>query len=126
MKLINTQCFINFFAEDKLAPVVTHVDDITKIIGSNVNETTVTWTEPTATDNSGSVFLRFQTYAPGSAFPIGITKVTYIFSDSSENNASTSFNVIVIRRKFTKDTKKLYSKHTTGHLFTKLTSRLWL
>ena len=81
------------------------MDDITKIIDSDVNETTVNWTELQATDNSGDVFLTFRTHSPGSTFPIGITTVTYTFTDSSNNTASRSFNVIVIKRKFTKDTK---------------------
>ncbi|XP_070546061.1 uncharacterized protein [Ptychodera flava] len=53
------------------------------------------WEEPTADDNSGTLF-RNRTAAPGDCFPQGATEVTYIFTDSSANNVSCSFNITVI------------------------------
>ncbi len=58
--------------------------------------TTATWTEPTATDNSGVVTLTGRTHAPGSTFNLGVTQVTYTFTDGSGNSATCTFNVIVV------------------------------
>jgi hypothetical protein len=56
----------------------------------------VTWAMPTATDNAPGVTLR-QTEGParGAAFPIGVTRVTYVASDAAGNNASATFTVTV-------------------------------
>ena len=54
----------------------------------------VSWTEPTATDNSGNQTLT-PSHNPGSAFPIGTTTVTYISTDPTGNTATCSFNVTV-------------------------------
>ena len=55
---------------------------------------TVTWTPPTATDNSGAVTLT-SSHNPGDSFNIGRTAVTYTATDSSSNVATSSFDVIV-------------------------------
>ncbi|XP_071785173.1 uncharacterized protein [Asterias amurensis] len=55
----------------------------------------VTWTPPTATDNSGTAFIIFSSSSPGSVFPAGTTPVSYVFSDPSQNYASCSFFVTV-------------------------------
>ena len=62
------------------------------VVGSG--DVSVTWTEPTATDDSGSVGLT-QTASPGDTFPFGTTEVAYTFSDLTGNSAVCSFNVIV-------------------------------
>ncbi|WP_040401415.1 HYR domain-containing protein, partial [Cecembia lonarensis] len=54
----------------------------------------VTWTAPTATDNSGSVNL-ISNFAPGSFFPVGSTTVTYTASDAAGNTSVCSFIVTV-------------------------------
>ncbi len=61
----------------------------------------MTWTEPTATDNSGVVTLSQRTHAPGSFFVVGTTAVTYTYVDGSGNSAQCTFDVRVIERKFT-------------------------
>ena len=53
----------------------------------------VTWTEPTATDNSGMTPTVTQSHQPGVSFPVGITQVTYTFTDMAENEAMCSFSV---------------------------------
>ncbi|XP_072175625.1 uncharacterized protein [Diadema setosum] len=55
----------------------------------------VTWTEPTASDNSGMVTLT-STHEPGASFPIGSTTVTYTATDVGGNTAMCSFNVNVL------------------------------
>jgi hypothetical protein len=46
----------------------------------------VSWTPPTASDNSGSVNLT-SNFEPGSFFPVGTTLVTYTATDAAGNTA---------------------------------------
>ena len=55
---------------------------------------TISWTAPTATDNSGTQTLT-STHNPGDSFPIGTTTVTYTATDAAGNSANCSFDVIV-------------------------------
>ena len=55
---------------------------------------TATWTEPTASDNTGFVTLT-STQNPGDMFPIGATLVTYTATDASGNKAICLFTVTV-------------------------------
>ena len=54
----------------------------------------VTWTEPTASDNSGFYTIT-SSHSSGASFSIGITTVTYTVVDSAGNTAAYSFNVTV-------------------------------
>ena len=54
----------------------------------------VTWTSPTASDNSGSVTLT-SNYDPGDTFPIGETVVRYNATDPDSNAAMSSFTVTI-------------------------------
>ena len=55
---------------------------------------TISWTAPTATDNSGTQTLTSD-YNPGDSFLIGTTTVTYTSTDGAGNTAICSFDVIV-------------------------------
>ncbi|PIK47326.1 putative hyalin, partial [Apostichopus japonicus] len=55
----------------------------------------ITWTEPSATDISGTAMLVDRTHAPNDFFPVGITKVIYTFTDSSQNGAVCSFIISI-------------------------------
>jgi large repetitive protein len=56
----------------------------------------VTWTAPIATDNcSGSTITQTAGPASGSAFPIGITTITYTATDAAANSVSASFTITV-------------------------------
>ena len=55
----------------------------------------VWWEEPTASDNSGS-FKMTSTHRPGDSFPIGLTNVTYIAVDPSNNTANSTFTIEVV------------------------------
>ena len=55
----------------------------------------VTWTAPTATDNSGSADLE-SNFEPGAVFPVGTTRVTYTATDAAGNQATCSFDVTVV------------------------------
>ncbi|XP_071785176.1 uncharacterized protein [Asterias amurensis] len=82
---------------DAIRPVITATsDDVTVTVPFQSPGTTVDWTEPTATDNSGS-FSTTKTNEPGTFFPTGSsTPVTYTFTDAAGNFASTTFTVRVI------------------------------
>ena len=54
----------------------------------------VTWSEPTASDNSGLITLTSD-YNPGLEFSIGNTYVTYTATDPSGNSATLSFTITV-------------------------------
>ena len=54
----------------------------------------VTWTEPTATDDSGVAPTVVSTHQPGESFPVGTTEVIYIFADQEGNDATCSFTIM--------------------------------
>ncbi|XP_077992799.1 uncharacterized protein LOC144446830 [Glandiceps talaboti] len=56
---------------------------------------TVEWTPPSATDNSGEIITPVVSHQPGDTFPVGMETVTYQFTDSSLNTASCYFTVSV-------------------------------
>ncbi|MDP4189064.1 MAG: HYR domain-containing protein, partial [Bacteroidota bacterium] len=72
--------------------------NITKVNDPGTCGAAVTWAEPTATDNCTSVsnLIWTKSNTPGSAFPVGITHVTYIVADAAGNQSNTcGFDVIV-------------------------------
>ncbi len=92
-------CTFNVKVNDKEAPTISNCPaNITVQTGANSTlcSQTATWTEPTATDNcDGSVTFFSRSHAPGSAFNVGTTQVTYVFKDAAGNQNTCSFNVIV-------------------------------
>ncbi len=54
----------------------------------------VTWTEPDATDRSGTP-RETASHQPGFEFPVGTTNVLYTFADNANNVATCSFSVTV-------------------------------
>ena len=87
---------------DVSPPIITPIREVTKKLPMSLNAagTRVSWTEPTAMDDSGHVTLKSRSHDSGSFFPIGTTTVTYVFTDDSENEASMSFRVVVKESKF--------------------------
>jgi Bacterial Ig domain/HYR domain len=56
----------------------------------------VSWTEPTATDNcDGALSYISRSHSPGSSFDVGTTEVTYTFRDSAGNSDQCRFDVTV-------------------------------
>ncbi len=53
----------------------------------------VTWIEPTAVDNSGGQPSVVQSHQPGQLFDVGVTQVTYTFTDVAGNQAQCAFTV---------------------------------
>ena len=60
----------------------------------------VSWTEPTATDDSGVAPSRTRSHAPGQSFPVATTLVTYRFTDESGNSDTCQFQVVVVGSKW--------------------------
>ncbi|MFL0354731.1 HYR domain-containing protein [Xanthomarina sp. GH4-25] len=57
----------------------------------------VNWTEPTATDNCSVMsFVQTIGLTNGSTFPLGITTITYVVTDGSNNSYSDNFTITVI------------------------------
>ncbi|PIK34616.1 hyalin [Apostichopus japonicus] len=86
---------VQVFSVDDTPPDVTCIQDITRIVTIDSTGTTVSWTEPTATDTSGVVSLQSRSHAPGDFFSPGTTQVTYIFVDPSGQTAFCIFTVTV-------------------------------
>ena len=91
----------HFILVDSNAPIVNCIEDVISEIGFNIGGTVVSWTEPTATDNSGVVNLASRSRAPGSFFVVGNSEVTYVFVDGNGNRASCTFTVSVLEGKIT-------------------------
>ena len=68
---------------------------------------TVTWNEPTATDNSGGNVQRTSTHFPGQSYQVGMTMIMYTFTDPSGNQAFCNFVVTV-------STCKIFDIHKYG------------
>ena len=81
---------------DNIDPVIYWcLTDISVAIPLGFTGTTISWPEPTATDNSGSTVGFTSTSSPGDTFNVGTTQVTYTFVDGSGNDAFCSFFVTV-------------------------------
>ena len=80
--------------EDTQPPVInTCPDSINNVIPIGITSIAITWTEPTATDNSGISPTVTQSHQPGDSFPVGVTQVTYTFTDMAGNEATCFFTV---------------------------------
>ncbi len=76
-------------------PVFANIpNDKTQSTDPGLPTSVVSWTEPTASDNSGSV-TQTSSHNPGDVFPIGDTVVTYTAVDPYGNSKTKSFVVTV-------------------------------
>ncbi len=82
---------------DSTAPVVTVPGNVSVSTDPGQSTAVVSYATPTATDNVGvtSGPTRTAGLASGSAFPVGITTVTYAASDAAGNTGTGSFTVTV-------------------------------
>ncbi|XP_072018035.1 hyalin-like [Amphiura filiformis] len=81
---------------DTTAPVISNCpNDIQVDAPAGSTTSTVVWTEPIATDDSGVEPTSVKTRVPGSSFNVGSTLVVYAFSDQADNTALCTFNVVV-------------------------------
>ena len=85
-------------APDTTPPTISNCPgDISQTIPATQTLAVVSWTAPTATDDVSTPdqILRVATHAPNSAFAVGTTTVTYIFSDAAGNDALCMFDIII-------------------------------
>ena len=82
---------------DTIAPVVSNcpIQGIRGTAPTGASSVIVTWTEPTAIDNSGGTVTRTSNRSPGLPYPIGVTNIEYTFTDPSRNQAFCRFTVTV-------------------------------
>ena len=79
---------------DPTAPIISNCPQSTQYtIPIGTTSRVVTWTEPTATDDSGLAPTVIQSHQPGSSFPVGTTQVMYTFRDAVGNEAICSFEI---------------------------------
>ena len=86
---------------DNIPPVVSGcpIQGVTVTAPQGSSSASATWTEPTATDNSGGVVTRLSNRSPGQSFSLGNTQITYTFTDPSGNQAFCRFTVTVLSGK---------------------------
>ncbi|KAJ8041828.1 Hyalin [Holothuria leucospilota] len=87
---------VSVTAVDTTPPTLMCAQDVQETIELGRTGTAVFWTEPTATDISGTVSLQSRSHSPGSTFPVGETTVTYVFIDNAGNSATCTFRVVVL------------------------------
>ncbi|PIK47309.1 hypothetical protein BSL78_15809 [Apostichopus japonicus] len=81
---------------DNMGPIISGCPaDFEVTIELGQTSTTVTWTEPTATDISGFAMLSDRSNAPNDVFFLGNNEVTYVFVDNSNNMAECSFVITI-------------------------------
>ena len=82
---------------DNEAPTIVALPaDITASTDAGLATAVVSWAAPTATDNApGATITQTSGPASGSAFPIGVTTITYTAQDAAGNTTTQSFNVTV-------------------------------
>ena len=80
---------------DSESPVITGLPSLVRNTNPGQPNARVTWTPPTAIDNSGPVTLT-SNHQPGSLFNIGTHTVVYTANDQHGNVETASFEVTVI------------------------------
>ena len=88
--------FLSYFAVDTVPPQISNCPkDIEESMEVGNMSKQIFWTEPQASDLSGSASLSYQSHKSGGAFGFGKTEVTYKFSDKTENSAICKFRISI-------------------------------
>ncbi|XP_072175569.1 uncharacterized protein [Diadema setosum] len=90
----SAECRFNVTLTDGEAPIIQCPDNVTVTVADGQSTAPVTWSEPTATDNSGQVTISTD-LSPGT-YPIGQQTVTATATDTEGNQATCTFEVTVI------------------------------
>ena len=94
MLFINTSLLISV---DDVPPVIQNcIDNLSETTPLGTGGRIMSWTSPTATDNSGVVTLASRSHRSGQFLPTGTTTVIYRFVDGSGNEAICSFDISII------------------------------
>ena len=94
-------------------------NDITLTVDPGKCNKYVSWVEPEALPTCRGAVTRTRSHVPGSVFPIGVTTVTYKFSDPNGNTSSCSF-LITIKSNAVKLKKSHRYVDTSGNAITQL------
>ncbi len=95
---VSSSCNATVTVMDTTSPVISDCPaNITVNTGPGraTCDQTVSWTPPTAKDNCGLASFE-PNITPGSLFPVGMTTVTYVATDTSGNSTPCSFTVTVV------------------------------
>ena len=93
--LLICYCHFVYLSSDVESPVINGCPgNQSGVTDSGIATGTVSWTAPTATDNSGTQTLT-STHNPGDPFPIGTTTVTYTAIDAAGNTDTCNFDVVI-------------------------------
>ena len=106
-------------SDDNQAPVSdTCPEDMLIILDSSQQDTSISWSAPTASDRCGLADLFFN-FAPGTRFPEGIHRVNYTAIDSLGNKDSCFFNIAITKDSLVDPiTSDKYLDHSNGFKFT--------
>ena len=85
---------LSLISDNENPKIVNTPSNVTQHTDNGLPTAVVTWTEPTATDNSGSVTLT-SSHDSGSTFNIGVTIVTYSAIDETSNMVTETFTVTI-------------------------------
>ncbi|XP_072028523.1 uncharacterized protein [Amphiura filiformis] len=90
-----TDSFMVTVTDDELPTITGTPSDMTTTTDTNTATAAVSWTDPTASDNSGGDVTLTSDTTSGSHFPIGTSTVTFTAMDPSGNQATNSFQITV-------------------------------
>ena len=80
---------------DTQDPTISDQDDLTADAAIGTCAATVSWTEPTPSDNCSATVIQTGGAASGSSFDVGTHTITYTATDASSNTATMSFDIVV-------------------------------
>ena len=92
----SSNCTLLVTVQDASAPTVVNCPSSIIVSAGATCTGVATWTAPTVSDNcSGSTIAQTAGLASGSAFPLGVSTITYTATDGAGNTATCSFTVTV-------------------------------
>ena len=81
---------------DNEKPFISCVEDLTLTVEQGVTSLQVTYEDPVVSDNCSEVNLsRVKGLASGTTFPLGLSRVTFQATDSSGNQDTCGFNILI-------------------------------
>ncbi|MEX1002072.1 MAG: T9SS type A sorting domain-containing protein [Crocinitomicaceae bacterium] len=104
----SSSCVSNVTVLDTIAPVFNCLADINTPPNTTACEATVSWVDPTGTDNCSTVITYTYSHASGTDFPLGTTTVTVTADDGNGNTSACTFDVTV--------TNDLVATHTSTNV----------
>jgi hypothetical protein len=89
-------CVTNVTVRDNQVPDIECSPNITVLNDPGLCSAIVNYPAPTVTDNCPTTVIRTAGPAPGAAFPVGVTTVTFQATDAANNSETCSFTVTVL------------------------------